>query len=286
MKSTLLLVALLLLMPAALPVLGDEPAAEAPIMRDAACGQVLVSCVVDGVPLRLLLDTGATHTVIDRKAAVAKLPNARKVDTSGMQFNSGSSTMRPDILLVNLQAGGRDFSPQPVLVLPLDGMTGMLHTPVDGILGMDVLKYLTFTLDFREGCAGSWSLPRDGEMYPLKAHPDAGFCPLVTLKTGDKELANVLLDSGSSATVLAVKDWPAGVAETRTAHVADVNGARAQGISVGTPAAIELAPGLSVTVRPQLAESRRPDAAGLLGVDALRGLRLAYSPERGFYLVK
>lgn len=275
---------------AVLPLSAQEtaaPAADAPaVMRDAACGQVLVMVTADGTPLRLLLDTGATHTVIDAKAAKAKLPHARKLDTTGMQFNSSSSQVRPDILIVSLAAGGRTFEKQPVLVLPLDGVTAMLKTPVDGILGMDVLKYLTFTLDFRDGCAGQWSAPQDGEVFPLKARPDAGFCPLLSLKAGDKELHNILLDSGSSLTVLTVADWPAGVAETRTAHVADVNGARAQGISVGTPGPVELAPGLSVTVRPQLSETRRPDVNGLLGVDALRGLRLVYTPERGFYLVK
>lgn len=266
----------------AAPATADTPA----VMRDAACGQVLVMVTADGTPLRLLLDTGATHTVIDAKAAKAKLPQAQKLDTTGMQFNSSSSQVRPDILIVSLAAGGRTFEKQPVLVLPLDGVTAMLKTPVDGILGMDVLKYLTFTLDFRDGCAGQWSAPQDGEVFPLKARPDAGFCPLLSLKAGDKELHNILLDSGSSLTVLTVADWPAGVAETRTAHVADVNGARAQGISVGTPGPVELAPGLSVTVRPQLSDTRRPDVNGLLGVDALRGLRLVYTPERGFYLVK
>lgn len=290
MKHLLSLFALSL---AALPMVAQEseaPAAvseQAPaVMRDAACGQVLVMVTADGTPLRLLLDTGATHTVIDAKAAQTKLPQAQKLDTTGMQFNSSSSQVRPEILLVSLAAGGRTFEKQPVLVLPLDGVTAMLKTPVDGILGMDVLKYLTFTLDFRDGNAGEWSAPQDGEVFPLKARPDAGFCPLLTLKAGEKELHNILLDSGSSLTVLTVADWSAGVAETRTAHVADVNGARAQGISVGTPGPVELAPGLSVTVRPQLSETRRPDVNGLLGVDALRGLRLVYTPERGFYLVK
>lgn len=285
------LLSLLVLSLAVLPLSAQEPAvpavADTPaMMRDAACGQVLVMVTVDGTPLRLLLDTGATHTVIDATAAKAKLSQAQKLDTTGMQFNSSSSQVRPDILIVSLAAGGRTFEKQPVLVLPLDGVTAMLKTPVDGILGMDVLKYLTFTLDFRDGGESRWSAPTDGTPFPLKARPDAGFCPLLSLKAGDKELHNILLDSGSSLTVLTVADWPAGVAETRTAHVADVNGARAQGISVGTPGPVELAPGLSVTVRPQLSDTRRPDVNGLLGVDALRGLRLVYTPERGFYLVK
>ncbi len=265
--------------------------AESPLMvRDARCGQVLVRCTVDGVPLRLMLDTGATHTVIDRSAAAEKLAASQRVDTSGMQFSSSSSQVRPDILLVTLAAGGRTMPQQPVLVLPLDGVRAALATPVDGILGMDVLKRLSFTLDFREGGVSCWGepAPADGTPVPLKARPDAGFCPLVAVKQGDKELSPLLLDSGSSVTVIPEHLWSAGVQSEHQAHVADVNGGRSQGVKVGKPAPVQLAEGVSTVVTPQLSDerARRDGLIGLIGVDALRGLRVVYSPEKGFYLVK
>lgn len=260
-------------------------AAEPAMLRDARCGQVLVRCTMNGVPLRLMLDTGATHTVLD-PATLAKIPGAQKMDTTGMQFNSSSSRNVPDIYLMQTEAGGRTFSPHPVLVLPLGGVRQMLATPIDGILGMDVLKHLSFTLDFRPNGQSHWGEANDGTAIHLNARPDDNYCPMLTVKVGEKEISNVLLDSGSSATIFAAEDWSAGAERTVTVQTADVNGGRAEGMSIGKEMTVELAPGAEQQVRPQLRDAKRSDAAGLIGVDTLRGFRLIYSAEKGFYLMK
>lgn len=277
----------------AAPLFADEPvaaqpaAAEAqPVMqRDARCGQVVVSCTMNGVPLRLILDTGATHTVLD-PSTVARIPGAQKMDTSGMQFNSSSSRSVPDIYLMQTVAGGRTFSPHPVLVLPLGGVMQMMATPVDGIMGMDLLKHLAFTLDFRPNGQSHWGEAHDGVAIHLNARPDDNYCPMLTIKVGEKELSNVLLDSGSSSTIFAAEDWSAGEERRVTLQTADVNGGAAEGIGIGKEMTVELAPGAEQQVRPQLRSAKRSDAAGLIGVDSLRGFRLIYSPQKGFYLMK
>lgn len=261
-------------------------AAETPAMqRDARCGQVVVRCTMNGVPLRLILDTGATHTVLD-PATVARIPGAQKMDTSGMQFNSSSSRNVPDIYLMETEAGGRTFSPHPVLVLPLGGVMQMMATPIDGIMGMDLLKHLPFTLDFRPDGQSHWGEAHDGVAIHLNARPDDNYCPMLTIKVGDKELSNVLLDSGSSSTIFAAEDWSAGEERKVTLQTADVNGGAAEGIGIGREMTVELAPGAEQQVRPQLRSAKRSDAAGLIGVDSLRGYRLIYSPQKGFYLMK
>lgn len=269
----------------------EEPAAvaaaaEPDMLRDARCGQVLVLIRMNGTPLRMMLDTGATHTVLAPET-LAKIPNAQKVDTSGMQFNSSSSHQRPQLYVVETQAGPRTFAEHPVLVLPLGGVKQMLQTPIDGILGMDVLRFLPFTLDFRSGGSSHWGEPQDGALpMPLNARPDAGFSPMLTIRVGEKEISNVLLDSGSSATMFEEADWEAGTERTVTVHTADINGGAEQGMSIGKPAVIRLAEGAEQTVTPQLRGGKRADARGILGVDALRGFRLIYSPQKGFYLMK
>lgn len=268
------------------PVPAQQTAAEEPAMvRDARCGQVLVRCSMNGVPLRLMLDTGATHTVLDPSVA-ARIPGARKMDTAGMQFNSSSSRNVPDIYLMQTEVGGRTFSPHPVLVLPLGGVMQMMATPIDGILGMDVLKHLSFTLDFRPNGQSHWGEANDGVAVHLNARPDDNYCPMLTVKVGGKEISNVLLDSGSSSTIFAAEDWSAGVERSVTVQTADVNGGAAEGISIGKEMTVELAPGAEQQVRPQLRGAKRSDAAGLIGVDTLRGFRVIYSPQRGFYLMK
>lgn len=288
LHSAAVLVALCLLPLAAAaeePVAPQVPSAEPVMQRDARCGQVLVKCTMNGVPLRLVLDTGATHTVLD-PSAVAKIPGAQKMDTSGMQFNSSSSRNVPDIYLMQTEAGGQTFAPHPVLVLPLGGVMQMMATPIDGIMGMDILKHLPFTLDFRPEGKSHWGEANDGTAIHLNARPDDNYCPMLTIRVGGKEISNVLLDSGSSSTIFAQEDWSAGTERTVTLQTADVNGGTAEGISIGREMTVELAPGAEQQVRPQLRGAKRSDASALIGVDTLRGFRLIYSPQKGFYLMK
>lgn len=267
--------------------LAADAADAAPFMqRDAACGQVLARCTADGVQLLLLLDTGATHTVIDAEVAAQKLPEAFRVDTSGMDIRGNAAGLRPDIALVALSVGGQEFSQQPVLVMPLAGVRAMLHEPVDGILGMDVLCRLSYTLDFREGGQSRWGAEESPAARPLPARPDAGGCPLISLRCGEKTISPVLLDTGSSHTVFAPENWPAGEGEPCEAQVADVNGRRTMRLRFGRPAVVQLAEGVQTEIHPQLSGGfNRNTCAGILGVDALRGLRLIYRPDRGFGLM-
>lgn len=258
----------------------------AAMSRDSEHGQVIVNCSMDGVPLRLLLDTGATHTVLHTSVVAEKLPNAFKLDTSGMQITGNAAGLRPEIIVVKLGIAGGTRSQHPVLVMPLDGVRSMLKQPVDGILGMDVLSHIPFTLDFRQGGVSHWGADENGTMYPMNAHPDMGGCPLVSLRIGEKLLDRVLLDSGSTTTLIEPKDWEAGVGETCSAQVADVNGRREVKISFGKPAPVELAPGLVRELMPQLQEGmNRSSSSAILGIESLEGLRVVYHPEKGFYFL-
>lgn len=256
------------------------------MMRDSEHGQVIVTCKMDDVPLRLLLDTGATHTVLHNGVAAEKLPNAFKLDTAGMQITGNAAGLRPEIIVVKLGIAGGTRSQHPVLVMPLDGVRSMLQHPVDGILGMDVLSHIPFTLDFRQGGVSHWGADTDGKAFPLKARPDRGGCPLVSLRIGEKVLERVLLDSGSTTTLIEPADWEAGEGESCAAQVADVNGRREVKISFGKPAPVELAPGLVRELTPQLQEGmNRSSSAAILGIESLEGLRLIYDPEKGFSLM-
>lgn len=254
--------------------------------RDSDHGQVIVNCTMDGVPLRLLLDTGATHTVLHNGVVAEKLPNAYKLDTTGMQITGNAAGLRPEIIVIKLGIAGGTRSQHPVLVMPLDGVRSMLKQPVDGILGMDVLSHIPFTLDFRRGGVSHWGADTNGTVHPLAATPDKGGCPLVSLRIGEKTLDRVLLDSGSTTTLIEPKDWEAGVGETCAAQIADVNGRRDVKILFGKPAPVELAPGLVRELTPQLQEGmNRSSSSAILGIESLQGLRLIYSPEKGFSLV-
>ncbi len=62
--------------------------------QDARCHQVMVTCLVGGEPLRMMLDTGVSHTVLHKESA-ARLKNVHRPDTSMMDFK-GNARQRPE----------------------------------------------------------------------------------------------------------------------------------------------------------------------------------------------
>ena len=135
--------------------MGEAPVAQAPAVdlmkmnRDARCKQVLVTSLINGTPMRMMLDTGATHTVLHTESA-ARVPNAQWIDTSHIQFK-GNSAQRPKLLRATLLAGPAESPGHPVMVMNLGAVRSMMAEPVDGILGMDLLSHIPFTFDLKSG---------------------------------------------------------------------------------------------------------------------------------------
>jgi hypothetical protein len=96
--------------------------------------------------LRLLLDTGATTSLIDTTmlVAVGYDPDAT---TDRVQVTMGSGVeLVPRLVLTRLTALGQHRFGFPVLSHPLPPDAG-----VDGLLGLDFLRAHILTLDFRVG---------------------------------------------------------------------------------------------------------------------------------------
>ena len=257
------------------------------MFRDAKCRQVLAYCTVNGVRALMMLDTGASHTVLSKRFVDAKLPGAQKMDTGGMQFSSASSRQRPDLYVVKLdtkaKSGEKTVFEQPVLCLPLDGVQDTMATPIDGILGMDILGWLPFTFDLRNGDNCHWGLPQDVDsmvpMEPLQV--DQMQRPHMQVDTGTQEQPHptvLLLDTGSSVTYMPAAEWGLGASDAKaTVGVSDVNGGRFMNIGLGKPKALTL--GKGVQTRP-LSPQLQPGPKGVIGIDALQGLRFVHNPQR------
>lgn len=259
----------------------------ATMKQDAACGQVVVTCLFNGVPLRMMLDTGASHTVLHQES-VAKIPGIRKVDTSGMQF-SGNAQQRPDLWITDMRTATVNFTQMVVMSINLQGVRNMMDEKIDGVMGMDALQHLPFTFDQREKPAMYWGLPKDvATMTELPGTRDQLNRLHVPVRCGDKVIP-MLLDTGASRLVMATHLWPAGVATHRESAVGDVNSDRVIKMGDGVRGDIELAPGIvRHGISPFLTENQPHP---LLGMDALRGLRLVHIPARGdkkaaFYISK
>lgn len=278
MKLLSILKTLALALVVAAPVTMAEEAAPAvdlmTMSRDARCKQVLVTCLINGVPMRMMLDTGATHTVLHEESA-ARVPNAQRLDTSHIQF-SGNSAQRPGIMLAALHAGPAESPIHPFMVMNLGAVRSMMTEKIDGILGMDILSAVPFTFDLRkEECY--WGIPAgDGELVPLHAETNEGGRVFVNGKCGGK-VVRMLLDTGSSVTRVVESEWAPGRGAEIQAQMGNIDKAAGIKVMEGKSGDIEIAPGVvAKAVAPLLCGA---DEHPVMGMDALQGQVLVHIPS-------
>lgn len=240
--------------------------------QDARCRQVLVTCLVNGVPMRMMLDTGATHTVLHEESA-ARVPQAQWIDTSKMQF-TGNSTQLPKMLQAALQTAPAVSPKHVFLVMNLGAVRSMMAEKIDGILGMDMLRHLPFTFDLREN-KFYWGTPQAGEPQLLHARHDGMGRVMVQGKCRGKTV-QMLLDTGSSVTRVAAAEWAPGAQGDVEAKVSDIDQHSGLRMTGGKPGDIELAPGIIAKgITPLLCS---PQEKPMLGMDALRNQILVHLP--------
>lgn len=242
--------------------------------QDARCRQVLVTCLLNGIPMRMMLDTGATHTVLHEESA-ARISQAHWIDTSQMQLR-GNSAQMPKMLQAALQTGA-GVSPQHVcLVMNLAAVRSMMAEKIDGILGMDMLRHLPFTFDLREN-KFYWGTPQVGEPQPLHAQHDGMGRVIVQGKCQGKTVP-MLLDTGSSITRVVAAHWAPGAGAEVEARVSNIDQHSGLRTAKGQPGDIELAPGIVAQgITPLLCS---PQEKAMLGMDALRNQVLVHLPSK------
>jgi len=119
---------------------------EAGAMRFVGGAPIVTGVVINGVVLRLILDTGADRTVISPTAFARtglSADGGRPVRILGV---TGSALGR-ELTLPEVEVAGSRVGPLRVVVLELPSDTG------DGLLGRDVLDYFTLTVDSTVGRA-------------------------------------------------------------------------------------------------------------------------------------
>ena len=251
--------------------------------QDVRCKQVVVTCLINGQPMRMMLDTGATHTVLHEESA-ASLKDARWIDTSRMLFR-GNSSQRPKLLVANLLAGPAESEEHPFMVMNLGAVRSMMAEKIDGILGMDILRAVPFTFDLRRN-EFYWGVPQDAQLTPLYAVAD-GTGRVVVQGLCGGQTVHMLLDTGSSVSRVVAGEWAPGEGEEFGAHIGDIDNATGIRITEGKPGDIELGKGVvAKAVTPILGDKSGPP---MLGMDALQGLMLVHVPSEetphGMFLI-
>jgi predicted aspartyl protease len=130
------------------PTPGPAPAptGEAGVVIPYTGGPLVVDALLGGVPLRLVLDTGADRTLISPEAmarAGVDLGAAAAVQIRGVTGDA----VAPLVSVPRLDLAGAQVGPVAVVVHALTGQG------VDGLLGRDVLDAFTLTVDAAGGHA-------------------------------------------------------------------------------------------------------------------------------------
>lgn len=256
------------------------PAAQAPsteelmaITKDNHSRLLIVTALVGNTPMRMILDTGATHTIL-HKDSVAKIKKGiYKLDTSLMKFE-GNVEQRPEMVVGNLQVGPA-LSPQhPLIVLNLAAVRSMMGEEIDGIVGMDILGAVPFTFDFKSG-EFYWGITEGVELTPLRGNIERGGRMMVQASCGGKEI-KMLLDTGSAVTRVNAQDWAPGEGAEIMAQLGNVNDTQKVRMTEGAAGDLEIAKGVILKgVTPLL---DKPGHSVLLGLDALQDSVLIHLP--------
>ncbi|HMH52562.1 MAG TPA: retropepsin-like aspartic protease [Candidatus Acidoferrum sp.] len=120
--------------------------ADAGVMRFTSGAPVVAAVLVNGVAMRLIVDTGADRTVIS-PAAAARTGLAVDAGRSLRVVGVTGGTTANETVVTHMDVAGARVGPLRVIVLdtPSDSF--------DGLLGRDVLDFFTLTVDSRAGRA-------------------------------------------------------------------------------------------------------------------------------------
>ncbi len=239
-------------------------------------GLIITTAQIDQKPIRLIVDTGATHTTLDLQLVHSLFPNTpiHPIEIKG----TTNAKEAPKMMQASVSLCGLSVPGSSVFLLNLDGLRQIMADAIGGILGMDIMQRKAFRF------LASAPLFE----FTAKATPSAEHKQLTgiidkagrlhtAIRAGSRDIS-LLLDTGSSVTAVSEDLWEAGAEKTVDYDSADING-RTQGkVSFGAPMDITVGNGLILkNVRPLLLPKGSP---GILGLDALKNVEILYIPSK------
>lgn len=174
----------------------------------------IVPVMIDGQgPFRFLVDTGASHVVLDRRLAerlhLKQLDVPHDVHTAA----NVTETSEQSAVIATLGVGGTHFYDLLAHVYDFTRMEidGDAQIQIEGILGSSLFAHTLLTLDFPQRtlqvAAGKLPEPDGKEIFPVRM---IGRVPhvLIRLETGKESQERwMLIDSGSDGTLVVSSQW-------------------------------------------------------------------------------
>jgi predicted aspartyl protease len=107
---------------------------------------ILTEVLINRHKASLVLDTGATHTVIDINTLI--IAGYPFVSSGKKKFETANGIIEVDkIHLIAMTIWGKTFS--EVDIYALDFIEAGITSPYEGVLGLDLMKQFCITLDFK-----------------------------------------------------------------------------------------------------------------------------------------
>jgi hypothetical protein len=191
-----------------LPAQGTSPAWDA----DENMPVVMVRINGEG-PYRFLIDTGASHVIVDKRLAERlRLPRQGSAAAAWTAANAYVDTEQPAVI-TSLDVGDAHFTDFTADVFDLTRMEidGDLPIPIDGFLGAALFSHTLLTIDYpqRSIHIANGSLPEvnGSTILPLVVE---GYLPSVPLQLGTLDQVQTrlaLIDTGSGDSLNVGTEW-------------------------------------------------------------------------------
>lgn len=249
----------------------------------------IVEVKVEGVPAKMLVDTGASHTTLDLNWVRKQFPNARvqlvPVGGSGGPYGFAQNSV-PLMPLERFEIGGNRFADFLTPLVDLSGLRMALPElkEVVGVLGMNTLGAAPCRIAFNKRTI-QWltqeELAKIGKKEKLRTSLRSGSpCAMVHVASpkNGQELP-LLLDCGAVVTCVPAAFWTAARPEKQKSRITTAAGVRDVEIAFGVPENLRLTPDFAAKgISPQLLPPEAPPKY-LLGTDVLAQTDLLFVPE-------
>lgn len=234
----------------------------------------LIHLELNGQPCTLLFDTGASHTTLNSTFVKRAFPNAQLQDVE-LAGNTNVAYEQPKLLKCDsLKVGNTTLTDFYCMVLNLDHVSQSMGRTIDGVFGVNLLRYAPSLLDLRAATI-TWVPDLEGvNKKRLATFAGPTDCFFVMAQAGGKQIP-MLVDSGASYTFVPRELWPASKAKVSygVTGVNENDGAVQRSFPVGEAQALTLGPEATLHgVTPRLSS----EAMGLLGAEVMGKMKFAF----------
>jgi predicted aspartyl protease len=246
-----------------------------------------VTLIANGLPVTLILDTGAERTVFNPSVAERIGARAPQVEFQRQLRGISRTLTTREIELQSFSAGGLSIPWHRVVVAPVT-TANLFTVPFDGLLGNDVLSGFDIDLDlphqrllFYEKRACVTAPPWAGSYTGISAGRSGGDHLFFPVQVDHREVP-AIIDTGAQRTTVS-KSAALGLGVTEELLGQDraitTHGAAAEQLGSRIHQFRQLQVGRQIISHPQLVVSdvKLEDAGIVLGIDLLRSMRIFMS---------